>query len=34
MQLPLPLHGFRHCLNAVHDQIQYDLLKLDAIAND
>src|SRR5580704_2236591 len=34
MQLPLPLHRFRHCLNAVHDQIQHDLLKLDAIAND
>ena len=31
---PLPVHGIRHRLDGVHDQIQHDLLKLDAVAND
>src|SRR3984957_12145363 len=31
---PLPMRGIRHRLDAVHHQIQDDLLKLDSIAHD
>ena len=34
LQPPLAMHGIRHRLDAVHDQIQRHLLKLDPIAND
>ena len=34
LEPPLPALEIGHRLDAVHDQIQYDLLKLNPIAND
>src|SRR6266849_3316013 len=33
-QYPRPVHDRAHCLDAIHDQIEDDMLQLDTVARD